>query len=63
MTRLPGEVLASKTSLTDDAGVALKEGLRILAQIIARAYLESNGQVSKKEEISDKGTHGVQRRS
>ena len=55
MTTLPEKVLASKSSLEEGADVALKDGLRILARIIARAYLESNKLEGKKEEMLDWG--------
>jgi len=60
MTTLPEEVLASKTNLTDDGDMALKDGLRILARIIVQAYLESHGQVGGKEETLDGGTYGIE---
>ncbi len=63
MTRLPQEVLSDKTDLGQAAEKRLSDGLRILARIIARAYLDSNGQVGKKEDIADKGTYGIQRTS
>jgi len=63
MMILPQEMLPDKTNLVQDAEERLSDGLRILARIIACAYLDSNGQVGKKEETAGRGTHGVQRRS
>jgi hypothetical protein len=52
--------LETRTRLEEGTDRRITDGLRILARIIARAYLDSNGQVGKKEYIADKGTHGIQ---
>jgi hypothetical protein len=53
--------LETRTCLEEGTDRRITDGLRILARIIARAYLDSNGQVGKKEEIPDGGPHGIQR--
>jgi hypothetical protein len=55
--------LETRTHLEEDVDRRLVDGLRILARIIARAYLDSHRQVGKREEIAGKGRHGIQRTS
>ena len=59
MTMLSQGVLPDKDDLGQDAEDRLSDGLRILARIIAGAYLESNNS-DQGERTSNEGRHGNQ---
>jgi hypothetical protein len=48
--------LETRARLEEGTDKRMTDGLRILARIIARAYLDSNGCGGKKEDMGDKET-------